>query len=506
MNNRSETLRENATTAASARRNRARRGMAVVVVLLLLALAMAVSYSMIRTQFTSVQMQRNSSRNCDARQAALAGLATGLRKLHEADWPGVDGVISGSLGPGQSYEVSYQVGDPSLTPTDPDYDKFSFRITVQATGFAYDPAGSSPVPSTHQARAVVELARRKLADEPSDWPTFQQFTVWQGTRSAFQVELPSRIEGRVRVQGNFEIAEDAPNRTLPRFQYLDDLKKMKNAGMADNRPFNGPVHYDVGSNLATAARLVTLGVSSVNKANGEPFAADWQQPMSLSSYQIYPGGPVYNVELVGSTLENDTLVPDPATNPLGLFYQAGNIEIRNNVWLEGTLFCGGNVSIRGTNVQLQAPVLPALDGGTTPIQLPVISCRDLNVEPLSAATVSGVVAVFHHFRVRSGSEDTSFQLNGRMIVSNDFKIRVRSEWAATNWNAEYAQWLSRTDVYPHFPQFMAAQGRDPSPAVAIRPDTSPKTYHWHKPGDPRYEPAAGDAGLKWNVVDWRNAL
>ena len=85
-----------------------RRGMAIVMVLGLLAITMAMSYSMMRSQATNAQIQYNSTRVGHARQAALAGLSTGLRKMHQDDWAGVDSQLTGWLSSTESYSVVLQ--------------------------------------------------------------------------------------------------------------------------------------------------------------------------------------------------------------------------------------------------------------------------------------------------------------------------------------------------------------------------------------------------------------
>ena len=62
-----------------------RSGFAVVIVLALLSVTLALSYSMMRVQSTTNQIQQNMSRQSDARQAALSGLSAGIRQMYDAD-------------------------------------------------------------------------------------------------------------------------------------------------------------------------------------------------------------------------------------------------------------------------------------------------------------------------------------------------------------------------------------------------------------------------------------
>ena len=147
-----------------------RRGVAVLIVLMLLSITLGLSYWMVRSPTTALQIQQNTNVRVSARRAALTGLTMGLKKMHTNEWcygDGVNTTLTGSIGEDQSYQVSYVVGDPSLAVDDPDY---PYRVTLLSTGTATDPTDPERT-STHQARAVVHLVPRRVPDEPTDWPT-----------------------------------------------------------------------------------------------------------------------------------------------------------------------------------------------------------------------------------------------------------------------------------------------------------------------------------------------
>ena len=68
----------------------ARKGVTILIVLALISITLSVSYMMMRTQVTARQIQSNTSRKLSGRNAAQAGIAVALRKLHEPDWAGAD--------------------------------------------------------------------------------------------------------------------------------------------------------------------------------------------------------------------------------------------------------------------------------------------------------------------------------------------------------------------------------------------------------------------------------
>ena len=112
----------------------ARRGVTIVVVLGLIAMTIALSYAMIRTQAMSVQIQQNLDRRSSARQAAITGLTIAIRKMHDADWEGIDSVVASRLGDNDGFSASYATGDASLSEDDPDYDEYPFRVTITSIG------------------------------------------------------------------------------------------------------------------------------------------------------------------------------------------------------------------------------------------------------------------------------------------------------------------------------------------------------------------------------------
>lgn len=192
---------------------RQRAGVAVVIVLGLLAVTLALSYAMLRSQTTIETMQRNDGFRSTARQAAQAGLTAGLRAMHGARWAGVDTPLSGKFDDNTSYTVTYQTGDASLKTTDADYDEYPYRVTVTSKATATDPA-TPAVQSTYTSQAVVQLIRRKLADQPSAWTAMQPYTVYQwGTGSGREVdiEVPVRVEGLTLFQNEVAYLQDYPN-------------------------------------------------------------------------------------------------------------------------------------------------------------------------------------------------------------------------------------------------------------------------------------------------------
>lgn len=495
---------------------RARRAVATLVVLLLLAVTLALSYAMMRSQAMDLRIQQNAGLGPAARQAALTGMTMAMRDMHRGDWVGIEQTVTGSLGAYASYEVTYTTGDESLTsqPDHPDYGDFPYRVTLDATGFAADPSDPKRI-STHQVRAVVRLVPRKLADEPSDWPTMQQYTVFQTKSDHFEIDIPCRLEGPVRVQGKLKLALHYPNDDDAWSHYLRHLNAMRLNGQPDYRPFNGPVHlpYLLQEWKFYSALNDYLQVTTANVWVDE-VGYDWVKPTSLTSYQIYDGGPVYTIPAIGDTLRNTTLEPDPLSNPLGLYYRDGSLSIWENVTIRGTLFCRDEIKIEGPNVHFEPVEMPALDGEEGSLRLPVATCQKLTVKPAGPGSMTGLVAVFDELRIEKSAETQQFAIEGR-VVTRKFFIKEREPWPDVKWKERYTEFKAQDGsegaIEPYFPEWMRKKwGRDPQPLVTVTPDANPVRYHWKNWYHPVYVPHSDDAppldpdnpGLRWNLLEW----
>jgi len=237
---------------------RSRRGMSVIFVLALISMTLALSYAMLRTQATIEQTERNTNHRATARQAAMTGMSVALRAITEPTWGGVDVDLKGNLGDGSTYAARFETGDASLVAGDPDYAEYPYRVTITSTGSVVDPANPQ-IQATHQVRSVVQLVRRKLADNPVIWPTIQPYTVYQwgtGDAGKFDITTPLHVEGPVFLQNKIE--------------YLKDYPKD-----GDDKPFDGVIdEVMILRSAATASTLqaVRAGTLSLRELADNPTA------------------------------------------------------------------------------------------------------------------------------------------------------------------------------------------------------------------------------------------
>ncbi len=191
------------------------------------------------------------------------------------------------------------------------------------------------------------------------------------------------------------------------------------------------------------------------------------------------------------------------TNPLGVYFYNGNLTIKSNVTIQGTLICKGDLVIDGTNVHFEPVEMPGLFGAGTTSRLPAIICKNLTIKTtLTSGNVDGLIAVFDTFTFNTASETQTFPIVGR-VITNKFYINPRQPWDTTNWSLYYfTYWNYYRSSIPYFPVYMAIQGRNYQPLLTIKPDTASITYHWPMPNSSVALVNTTDGALRWEVIKW----
>jgi hypothetical protein len=488
-------------------RRRFRRGVAMVIVMAMIAIALATSYSLLRSQATVVQVQGNSNQRSGARQAAVTGLLVAMQKMSNSGWL-VNSTITGSLSSQDSYSVTYTPGDPTLPASDP---KQPFRVTLISTGYS-----ASSLQNHQQARyrirAVMHLVAKQLGPEPTNWSTMLQNTLYLNGSGKLSLNSPCQVQGSVRVQGAVQLGKDYNWASVAQQRYLGDLNIMRLAQLGDDRPLTGNVFLPISATDSQTQSLLTsqLGLTLTNVSATS--SVSLPMPTQLTSYQIYSGGPSYKVGQIGSTISSIALAADPATNPLGIFFNSSNVTIGNNVSITGTLISGGTVEISGTGVVLAPFNMPSLAGSSTPIRLPVIVANNsVLCDSGVGASVTGTVITGGSFTVDQGSQTNSLTLTGHLIAGSDCIIRGRSEWSMGSivWGSLYGafqQQLTLLNKIIYFPVYLSAFGMNPNPLLIVKADTTLLIDHWQDLSGAVVVPATGDGGLRWELLSWTNNI
>jgi hypothetical protein len=515
-----------------------RRGVAVLLVLGMLAMTLALSYASLRGQATVAQLAENLGRGESARMAAESGIYDALRAMSESNWPGVGTAMTGDVTDSSWYEVSFTTGDAQLTPADPSYGEFAYRVTITSTGYANDPSQPT-VRAIHKIDAVVQLARRTILPEPAGWTALTDYTVHQWGNRDITVQEPVRVNGQASILGRMLLSEEYPLTIQSRREYLSGLNGMRLDGRGDHRPFKSPLTIALLRQDGTTLDLLTTRLGLVTVDTLAPTTQPAAHPNMVVNYKLYPGGKSYTPPILQtlytSTLQNLTVAPDPVTNPLGIYRSRNALTISNNVNIKGTIVSEGtppDIQVTGTNVTLEAVNLAPIEGSNEVYQLPVAIIKEnLRLHSASAATVRGLALVYNEFEIKQGSPATSFLLRGNLFTSG-LALRGRDTWVMTQqaWADDLDDFEDANEggllnillsalldtirnvlglgpgAQVYFPEWMQhRRGFTVQPALQLEPETSGVKPHWHNWAQPVYQKDPADPGLRWNLIRWSEA-
>ncbi len=486
-----------------------RAGAALVLVMMVLSLGVVLSFALLQAQTTHMFLQRNANHLDRARQLALSGVSAALQQMRDPQWAGVDTGFQRTVGTGQSFHVSYTAGDPQLTPGDADYWLWPYRVTVTVTGRSEDPANPQ-IASEHTIRLVVQLVPEQLAPVPAAWTTSLQYALFQRYRSSGQdavVEVPCQVQGRSRFQKQLKYMNSYPLPDQAAQRLAADWHLIYQAQQGEYRTFTGEVELPLNKQSGrTLQALQALGVPVTDKAKNS--SEDWPLKRAIFSYRLYPGGPVFQAEQLPASLQDTVLEPDPTTNPLGLYYRMGSIELGEDVEIHGTVltytFWNGSLRLNGTNILIEPVSMLPLQGENKPVQLPaVILLQHLKVEEDCSAEIRGAVYVSDRLRVYKDSQaDISLQIQGPVSMER-LDIQARDEWdqGAQWWDATWQEFQQSGD--PLFALWLLQnKGLDSTPRIVLSGPSDQVRYHWPDARYPIYVHPSEEEGLQWDLVRW----
>jgi hypothetical protein len=499
------------------------RGIAVVMVLGLLAITLAISYATLRGQGTTTQLARNNGRALDARAAAQSGLAAALRKISENAWAGVNVGLNANVTNNSWYQVTFTTGDAKLAVTDPQYGEYPFRLMIDSIGTASDPLNPA-IQAQYHSRCTVQLMRKKLLDEPANWISTTNFTVYQYGNKNVYAQFPVRINGSACLLGKLYFCTEYPGNVGARDQYLSDLNTKRVLGLGDDRPFPTTITIRGVATVqdSTTMTVLTSKLGMVLVDTSASTATPFTHPGAVLTYKLYPGGKDYTPPVLQNAytnpLQNVTLGPDPNANPLGIFRSTGPLSIQSNVQITGTIITDGSsaeVQIYGTNVALNPYNLPALYGSNVVYQLPsAMVLDDLRMNSGSDVQIKGTTLVWDEFELKSGVSSSKFALTGNLVTST-LLLRGRTPWVQTPsiWSTDKTnfatQLLNLLDPNRslYFPDYEEKQKAFVvKPTLTFTPDSSGVKPHWQDWSQPLYQPDPADPGLRWEVVRWEDNL
>jgi hypothetical protein len=451
-----------------------------------------------------VRTQQNANRQDLARQAAMVGLAVAIHNMEQSSWSGVGTTLSGNLNSTDSYSVTYTAGDSSLTSGSSSYWEYPYRVTLLSTGTSVDP-NNSQSKGTHKVQAVMRLIPRNLAAEPTGWSTLLTYTLFQLSNQTVNLDAPCQVAGSVYLQGALQLGDDYAWSNNTCKQYASDLNQMRTHGYSDYRWLTGPLYYPQNSTSSQDTNVLNqLGVSTTNVSSGSSSSSNFSLQNIFSTYKLYPGGPTYNV---GSVPNNATsLVANPVQNPLGIFYSSSSVTLGNNVTVNGTLICGGDVNVTGSGVTFTPVNLMPLYGTSTPIYLPaIVTGNRVHFTSTGQGSITGVVIAGSQFLIDAGPQANAVTVVGNLITGA-LTINMRNEWNALGllWQTAFTTFNGqKSHGIPYFPVYLSTVGLNYIPALTVKPNPTTVTNHCPDlSSGPAYLIGSSDSGLRWEMVGW----
>jgi hypothetical protein len=329
--------------------------------------------------------------------------------------------------------------------------------------------------------------------------------------------VPGQIVGPIFCSWILTLAQDYAWSSAARSQFLTDTNTPPLKGNPDCRPLTGPVllsqMWNQWYDNSLWGLLNTLGAAPTN-TNGASLSAFY--PSQTATYQIYPGGPVYNIPQLPQSCANASWAPDPVKNPFGILLSTGPLSLNQNVTIQGTVIGANDIHVYGTGVQLTPFNLPALWNTTLPIRLPVaIAQNGFRIHPGAGGKIQGLLTAGSDFEIYSDYQNNIQVTLPLQIVCLNFLFYGRNEWnlSSTAWNSAFNSFNSQTgrNKIPQFPTYLQqTQGLNPQPVITIAPDPTVVHYHWNNlqttifAADYTADPVNGQ--LRWDVVNWKSKL
>ncbi|MEO6434398.1 MAG: hypothetical protein ABIP55_01380 [Tepidisphaeraceae bacterium] len=347
------------------RNTRRRKGLALMLVVAVVAIASVLGFVMLSSASLQNTAGSNQVKLSGAEYAAESGINIAMYYLQYPDqapslnaggyWPGTTTDLA------MADRVTLSIG----VTRDASNEKVYEVVTVATVGAVE----GSRITKTSGVRLYVR----------------QEFEVTKAAAFNFATQFSSgtTVEGDVYTNGNLALRTGVP---LP--------------------AVNG-VGY---------CRTSTTGASYVSPSGGFRFisvnAPGAPSVTAVSLYKTYKHGNVqYNCETINSgTIGGMTLNP-AASNPGGIFYAASNLQLNDNLTINGTLVVEAGLNVRGANIVINPqPGYPALI---------VTGILDID-RTLKSLTVNGTCFVGTQIKA-SGSTPlpinlSTFTINGGLLV------------------------------------------------------------------------------------------
>ena len=349
-----------------------RGGMSLMVVMVAVSSSLVLTYSFLRTQTTTLQITQNGLHQDYALQAAQTGASIALETMQWTDWDGVESVIEREVISNSDGTSSFEVTFNQLEPRDgerlpPDA---LIHVVVKSKGIWQSASDDNQIVEKW-VEVVVKLQPRlpgrtigsgdlanatDMAPNPGDYDAIQTYSLFAKKGSKSLVLDPGdRIDGKIWLKSRFQLYDDPRWSSSVRTQVLNDLGSQYLSTVNGRtvvkhpHPLAGEIVFGRAPSSSNRKDLARIGTPwSVSHEKHEYPQIDWND---WRDYRLYEGGFEYESENLRWRLSNVVKRPT-VENPLGILYRRGDLRIRENVTIQGTIVCAGRVTIEGHQVHI----------------------------------------------------------------------------------------------------------------------------------------------------------
>lgn len=404
---------------SGAQRGRRRGGFSMILVMLAIGFSLGLTYGFMQTQVTSLQLTQNEVRRDLALQAARTGISAGLLRMQDPAWIGLSDTYSKTTQQDGSNLVTVAVCFSSVAsgevPGVSD-SELPLHVSIHSTGMWTSPRDNSKA-VTRSIKAVVRLMPRlpgrtvragdvatatDLSTNSADYQATLPFTVTATSSSSTSMTFDpgTRFEGPIWLNRALSLFNSESWSKSVRSTMLTEIGNQYGSASPATfvcpHPLNGPVQFSSSPTASMKTDLGNLQTSWSTTAQIPSVVAI--NPSLWQSYRLYDGGPTYRAVVLTSSLRNVTLRPS-VSNPLGIFLCSGNLDVYDNVTVQGTLVTAGTVTFLGTGSTVAAynwisstgaPVIADADQWP---RLPAIVARNMTFSRSARVVIEGATVI-----------------------------------------------------------------------------------------------------------------
>ena len=393
----------------------------MILVMLAIGFSLALTYGFMRTQVTSIQLTQNEIRRDLALEAARTGISACLLRMQDAAWVGLSDTYSKTTQQDSTNLVTCAVTYSAVTAgqvaglADAE---LPLHVCLTSTGTWSSPRDST-LTAKRTIRAVVRLMPRlpgrtaragdvatatDLSVNPASYQATLPYTLTAAVNRSFNLRFDpgARVEGPVWLGSNHSLSlfssENWSNSI--RDSMLTEIGNQYGAASPSNfihpHPLTGPISFaknPSGSIQSDLSRLKTPWSAVADKSTVDNLNTTlWQ------TYRVYDRGPLYQAAAVPSSLTNVILRPS-AANPLGVFYCSGNLDVYNQVTVQGTLVVNGTLTCWGQGSTITAYNWIADSGSAASAdadkwpRLPAVVAKNVSFSNATRTVIEGAMLI-----------------------------------------------------------------------------------------------------------------